>query len=130
MFGIEGITVDGNDVLAVYNAAAKAVRNARAGMGPTLIECLTYRWLGHVGPSDDLDKGLRSGKELESWKTKCPIKRHEKYLIQHNILKQADLKRIRQRVTKQVEAAVDFARRSPYPEPDSLTEHVFKEERR
>lgn len=130
IFGIEGKVVDGNDVLAVYDAAAKAIENARAGRGPALIECLTYRWLGHVGPSDDVDKGLRSRQELESWKKKCPIKRHEKYLVQHNILKQADLKKIRQRVAKRVEAAVDFARRNPYPEVSSLLDHVFKEERR
>ena len=56
VFDIPGIKVDGNNVLEVYNAAKKAIENARCGKGPSLIECMTYRWRGHVGPNDDLDK--------------------------------------------------------------------------
>lgn len=128
LFGIEGKVIDGNDVLTVYETADKAVKKARAGRGPTLIECLTYRWLGHVGPSNDLDKGLRSKRELERWKKKCPIKRLEKYFVDYNILTEEDLDSIRSRVQRQVKDAVVFARNSPYPEESSLLEHVFKEE--
>jgi len=128
LFGIEGKVIDGNDVLMVYETADKAVKKARAGKGPTLIECLTYRWLGHVGPSNDLDKGLRSKREVERWMRKCPIKRFEKYFADNNILTEADLASIQKRVQKQVKDAVDFARNSSYPEEGSLLKNVFKEE--
>ena len=115
-------------IYAVYETTNKAVERARAGKGPTLIECLTYRWLGHVGPSNDLDKGLRSKQELERWMKKCPIKRLEKYFVDYHILPERKLKNIRKQVEKQVEDAVAFARNSPYPEQSSLLEHIFKEE--
>ncbi len=73
--GIAGVALDGNDVLAVYEAATAAAVRARAGEGPSLIECRTYRWRGHVGPSWDMDVGVKRRDELADWKAKDPIVR-------------------------------------------------------
>lgn len=116
LFNIPGVRVDGNDVAAVYSVARTAVKAARGGKGPTLLECMTYRWRGHVGPHCDLDKGLRSQQELDSWMAKCPVKTLEKKLLKDNIISESEKNEIRQQVTTEVEEAVSFARESPYPE--------------
>ena len=67
IFKMPGVRVDGNNVVEVYKVANRAVENARRGKGPALIECMTYRWRGHVGPNFDFDKGLRSKEELDYW---------------------------------------------------------------
>jgi pyruvate dehydrogenase E1 component alpha subunit len=121
-FNMPGIQIDGNDVILVYQTAKKAVENARRGKGPTLIECQTYRWRGHVGPQDDLDKGLRSKEELDFWMKKCPIKRLEKILKIPTLQKE----RISERIEKEVQEAVIFAKKSPYPEKKEIFEDIFK----
>src|SRR5437868_12041094 len=81
-YGFPGITVDGNDVLAVYRVAQEAIHRARIGGGPTLIECKTYRWYGH----SEIDPAkYRSPEEVEEWKAKDPIPRMERYLAKHNM---------------------------------------------
>jgi pyruvate dehydrogenase E1 component alpha subunit len=121
-FNMPGIRIDGNDVILVYQTAKKAVENARRGKGPTLIECQTYRWRGHVGPCDDLDKGLRSRKELDFWMKKCPIKKLENILKISNLEKE----RISKKIEKEVEEAVAFAKKSPSPKKDDLAKDIFK----
>lgn len=123
--GMPGLRVDGNDVIQVYQAAVEAVARARAGLGPTLIECRTYRWRGHVGPRWDLDVGIRDQAELSAWMAKCPIRRLEKVLLAEDLLVEPDLSEIRRRVQQEVEGAVAFARNSPFPAADELMEHVF-----
>jgi len=125
-FAMSGIRVDGNDVIEVYKVAKKAVEDARSGKGPTLIECLTYRWRGHVGPYDDLDKGLRSREELDYWMSRCPIKMLEKDLIQHRIISESEKEQIRKAVSEEVEEAITFARESPYPNENNLLHDVFE----
>ena len=71
--GMEGVVVDGNNTLSVYLAAMNAVNRARSGLGPTLIECKTYRWRGHVGPSWDLNVNIRDKEELDAWMQRDPI---------------------------------------------------------
>ena len=73
-FKVPSIRVDGNNIVEVFKVAKSAVEDARCGKGPTLIECMTYRWRGHVGPGYDLNKGLRSKEELVYWMNRCPIK--------------------------------------------------------
>ncbi|MDO8435968.1 MAG: thiamine pyrophosphate-dependent dehydrogenase E1 component subunit alpha [bacterium] len=126
-FGLPGIQIDGNNAIEVYQAAKEAINLARNGGGPTLIECKTYRWRGHVGFSDDLDKGLRSKEELDYWMAKCPIKRLEEELIKDNLLSQEEKEEISQKIEKEVERAVQFAKESPYPEEAELSENIFKD---
>lgn len=124
-YGIPGYRVDGNDVAAVHLAAKEAVQRARSGGGPSLIECRTYRWRGHVGPRWDLDMGIRDRDELQFWMARCPIRSVEEKLIERGILSAANLAGIRARVSEEVEAAVHFARQSPYPPLDEMPNHVF-----
>lgn len=117
-FNLPGVRVDGNNVVEVYKMAKEAVADARLGRGPTLVECMTYRWRGHVGPSYDLDKGLRSKAELEYWMNKCPIKQFEKLLLKYDIVSESEKVEIRASIEKEIEDAVILARESPYPDPD------------
>lgn len=124
-FGLPGVRVDGNDVCAVYLAAQDALQRARRGDGPTLLECLTYRWRGHVGPNYDLDKGLRSPEELAAWQARCPIRRLGQRLVEQGIQNQAQLDTIQQQVAGEVEQAWSFARTSPPPDPNELLDFVW-----
>lgn len=126
VFCLPGVRVDGNNVMAVFETARKAIEDARHGKGPTLIECLTYRWRGHVGPSDDLDKGLRSKEELDAWMAKCPIKALAPILLKHDIISESEKKQIDESIEREVAEALAFARASPYPEEGGLFNHVFK----
>ncbi len=126
IFGIPGFQVDGNDVIEVFKIAQNAVNNARQGKGPTLIECMTYRWRGHVGPFDDLETGLRSNEELLYWQKKDPIMKLKKLLLKRNSLSKSDLLQIHKEVEKEVTESLIFAKASSYPRKDSLLDYVFK----
>ncbi|MCX8182320.1 MAG: thiamine pyrophosphate-dependent dehydrogenase E1 component subunit alpha [Candidatus Methanomethyliaceae archaeon] len=127
-FAMDGALVDGNDVLKVYEKTKIAVDSARSGEGPYLLECLTYRWRGHVGPNYDLDKGLRSSEELEYWMKKCPIKSLEKIMVMNSILSEKEMEFIKLKVENEVEEAIKFAKESPKPPQteDELMLYVFK----
>ena len=128
-FNIPGIRVDGNDVIGVFNVANKAIEDARCGKGPTLIECMTYRWRGHVGPGYDLDKNLRSKEELDYWMNRCPIKALEKFLLKRGFISKTEKGKIYESIEKEIEKALLFAKDSPnpYPDPDDNgTLSVFK----
>lgn len=125
-FGMEGLQVNGNDVLEVFQTAKKLVEESRKGNGPALMEVFTYRWLGHVGAHDDLDKGLRSKEELEEWQKKCPIKSFEKFLAEEKLLAEAERKQVCERIDKEIEEAVVFAKNSPFPGGKELISDVFK----
>ncbi len=127
MFRMPGYRIDGNNVIEVYETAKKVIEAARQGEGPALIECMTYRWRGHVGPNFDLDKGLRSKEELDEWMAKDPIERLEKQLLQHNLLTLSEIKSIRSKIKKAVDDSVVFAKKSPYPDEKTLLNNVFKE---
>ena len=122
---LSAVSIDGNDVLTVYRTAREAVENARRGKGPMFIECRTYRWRGHVGPNYDIDKGLRSQKELDKWMARCPIKLLEKQMMAGRLLTREEAQSLRKEVRDDVEAAISFARQSPYPESSELTDYVF-----
>jgi pyruvate dehydrogenase E1 component alpha subunit len=121
-YGIPGLVVDGNDVLAVYEATQKAVERARKGEGPTLIECKTYRQKGHsrVDPAK-----YRPKEEVEEWLAKDPIKRFKEKLLQTNTLTEAEIQRIEKEVLGEIEEAVKFATESPYPAPEEALENVY-----
>jgi pyruvate dehydrogenase E1 component alpha subunit len=121
-YGIPGVVVDGNDVLAVYEAALKAAERGRRGEGPTLIECKTYRHRGHsrVDPAK-----YRPKEEVEAWLAKDPIKRFREKLIQSNILTDIEIQQIDREVAAEIEEAVKYAMESPYPAPQEALEDVY-----
>ena len=123
-FALPGVQVDGNDVVAIHLAAQEAVERARDGGGPTLIECLTYRWRGHVGPNYDLDKGLRVAEELAAWQARCPIKRLGEALVAGGLQAERELAATRREVDQVVEEAWAYAKTSPLPAPSELLDHV------
>jgi len=121
-YGIPGVTVDGNDVLAVYEAAKEAVERAKRGEGPTLIECKTYRHKGHsrMDPAT-----YRSKEEVEYWLRKDPIPRFRDRLLEMGILTEGEAKKIEEEVLREIEEAVKFALESPYPEPEEALKDVY-----
>ncbi|XGV95503.1 MAG: pyruvate dehydrogenase (acetyl-transferring) E1 component subunit alpha [Leptolyngbya sp. BL-A-14] len=125
VFGMPGYEVDGMDVLAVRAIAQEAVARARAGEGPTLIECLTYRFRGHSLADPD---ELRSKAEKEAWFARDPIKKFAAHLLEHNLASQDELKAIEKKIQGVVEEAVQFALESPEPNPKDLYKYVFAED--
>jgi pyruvate dehydrogenase E1 component alpha subunit len=128
-FNMPGIQIDGNNVIEVFQAVQKAVERAREGSGPTLLECLTYRWRGHVGPDDNIQgthTDIRPREELDSWKARCPIKRLEEILLEQGMLSESVKKQIIEKIEKETEGAVEFAQKSPCPKEGELFEDVFK----
>jgi pyruvate dehydrogenase E1 component alpha subunit len=121
-YGIPGYTVDGNDVFAIYDVVEKAIKRARAGEGPTLIECKTYRWLGHWTGDPQV---YRTREEVEEWKKKCPIKRLREYMLKNKVLAEEEINKIEQDTQAQVDEATEFALNSPEPDPATVLEDVF-----
>lgn len=121
-YGIPGVTVDGNDVLAVFEASQKAVDRARSGGGPTLIECKTYRHKGHsrVDPAK-----YRPKEEVEQWLAKDPLRRFKETLLQNDAFSRAEVQKIEENVAAEIEEAVKFAVESPYPSPEEALEDVY-----
>lgn len=122
--------VDGNDVLAVAQAGKCAIDVARTGEGPSFIECRTYRWRGHVGPNYDVDMGIRSQEEINFWKTRCPIDTYSRHLLKNGLLDPKKWEELQNEIMNEVTEATEFARQSPYPAIDTLTDYVFKEKRK
>ncbi len=124
-YGMVSVTVDGNDVLAVYEAAQEAVQRARGGEGPTLIECRTYRTRAH---SEGMrDAGYRTEEEVEEWKERDPIKRYSEWLLENEEAGTETLAAIQAEVKTTVADAEEFARNSPWPEADTVIDHVFSQ---
>ncbi len=124
--GIPGVRLDGNDVLAVHEAAGGAVERARAGKGPSFLECVTFRWRGHVGPSWDIDVGVKRKGELTDWLPMDPVAQARKRLVERGIA-QESLDAIVRAATVEVENAVKFARGSPHPPEEDLLKHIYVE---
>ncbi len=121
-YGVPGVSVDGNDVIEVYEAALEAVSRARKGGGPALIECKTWRHRGHWEGDPD---NYRDPKECEEWLTKDPIKRFESKLVSQKIATVEELRGIEQSIEVQMDEAVEFAKASPEPKPADLYEDVY-----
>jgi len=115
-YGIPGVIVDGQDVLAVREVALAAVERAREGKGPTLIEAKTYRFRGHCGATTP----HQNPEECEQWKQRDPILLFERYLLGEQILKEEDLQQVRVAVEQELAEAERFALDSPLPSPDLL----------
>ncbi len=124
-YGIQGQTVDGNDVKAVHAAVTAAVTRARAGEGPTLLECLTYRWHGHM---EGEQIPYRSAEELASWKERCPVAALKRALADAGTLDAEAAEELQQRVDQEVEAAYLRAQQAEAPGPGELTTDVYAPE--
>lgn len=125
-FNLPAVRIDGNDVVSVFKTAKKAIEGARSGKGPSFIECITYRWRGHVGPNWDLEKGLRSKEEVDWWISHCPVKRFEDLLFSVNIMSPTEKEDIFARVNDDLEEAVRKAKESPFPDAGEYKKKVFK----
>jgi pyruvate dehydrogenase E1 component alpha subunit len=133
-FGIEGRVVDGNDVLSVYSTAKYAVDKARAGGGPTIIECKTYRWYDHygaggakIGVDGAFGLGYRSDRELRDWMAKDPIVRFRRLLLSEGVVTEERADQIVAEVEQMVEDAAKFAEAQPAPKPEDGLANVFAE---
>jgi len=127
-FGIEGHLIDGNDVLQVYEASRKAVEKCRQGKGPTLLEFMTYRFRGHVGPDDNIQGShtdIRPKEEIAAWHRKDPIDRFEEYLLSHEFINLGKLNAIKSEVAAEIREAQAFAMKSPSPKREDLFKYVF-----
>ena len=124
-YDMPGVTVDGNDVQAVYDAFAEAKERALKGEGPTLIECKTYRWRGHwTGDPEP----YRTREEVEEWKEKKdPIKLFKEYCIKNKLATKKQLEEIEAKAKAEMDEAVEFAMNSPEPDPAHVMDDVFYE---
>lgn len=128
-FDVVSVQVDGNNVLDVYENMLEAVEICRSGRGPVLLECLTYRLRGHVGPDDNIQgthTDIRSQQEIEEWKRKDPILNFTRDLIENNILTEKKMGLIIEDVNAEIREAYEFALNSPYPDESELDRYVFK----
>jgi pyruvate dehydrogenase E1 component alpha subunit len=120
-YGIPGIVIDGQDVVAVYDAVSKAVNRARSGGGPTLIEAKTYRLRGHFEGDPE---AYRTKEEIEEWRKRDPLIRLEERLTGEGATDQ-DLEAVRQKVQHDVDEAAEVALAAPMPERERLFEGVY-----
>lgn len=125
---LPSICVDGNDVLAVYEAAEEAVRWARAGKGPSFLECRTYRLRGHAGSYSDANLGYRSAEEIACHEAECPLFRLRNKLLAENLFTEDELNALRQPIQVEIAAAFEFARQSPLPLKEDVSRYVFMEQ--
>jgi len=128
-YDIPGVTVDGNDIEAVHQAATEAVARARRGEGPTLLECMTYRWHGHFHGEEALlgSRKYRETEEIERWKKLCPIANYKAKLEREKVLTGEQIAALEQGATDKVNAAVEFAQKSPMPTGENALENLFAE---
>jgi len=125
-YNMPGVVVDGQDVVAVHDAVQVAVERARAGEGPSLIECKTYCYRAHSEGMPDLAHAdMRSKEEIEAWKKRDPVKLFQEKLLTEGILTKSDIERIGHEVTAEVEEAKRFAEESPIPDPSILKKALY-----
>ena len=126
-YGIPGVLVDGQDVVAMYEATEQAVIRARSGEGPTLIEGLTYRYEDHsLGLANvRRDGNYRSDEELNDWLNRDPIEIHKKFLLNQKFATKEEINKMENDEIVAVDKALEFARKSPYPDPKQLFDDLY-----
>ncbi len=122
-YGMPGMVVDGNDIFAVYQAARAALDRARAGGGPTLLECKTYRFRPHSNADDD--RKYRSEAEVAEWRARDPIARLERYVLEHGLATEDQIADMRRTLQAEVDQAILEAERAPGPTRESLYDHLY-----
>ncbi len=123
-YGMPGVIVDGMDVVAVYEAAGEAIARARAGEGPTLLECKTYRYFDHVGVRG-MGLTYRTDEEVEEWKKKDPIDNFEARLAEQDVMSAEAMQAVHDETLAEIDAAIKFAEDSPYPDASAILEDVY-----
>lgn len=123
--GFPGYTVDGMDVQAVYEATTEAVARARAGDGPTLLDCRAYRYSGHHTAEAAMKLGYRTDEEIESWRQRDPVESWGRRLLEAGVLSKAERDAIDREIDERIEEAVEFARNSPWPDPEDALEDMY-----
>ena len=124
-YNMPGAVVDGNDVLEIYHASMRALKMGRAGEGPSLIECKTYRWRGHHEGDPNQGRRYRTTEEIESWKKRDPVERLAKKLIADKIITNKKIEALKKRVLEDIEEAVAYANESEFPGLEELYEDVY-----
>ena len=125
-YNMPGVLVDGQDVVAMYEAVSEAVTRARAGLGPSLIEGKTYRYRDHSeGLNRIVREPYRSEEEVEEWKKRDPLDIHRARLISQQIATEAEVTAIEEQAHKAIEDALEFGRESPFPEPEELFDDLY-----
>lgn len=124
-YGMPGMSLNGNDVIEVYTKTKEAVERARAGKGPTLLDCVTYRFFGHFTGDPGRGIAYRTKEEMDQWLSRCPIKQLKERLIQEKIMTEETGKAIEANVKASIEEAVQFAKESPYPSPEEAVQDLF-----
>ncbi len=123
-YGMPGVVVDGMDAVAVYEAADAAIERAKAGDGPSLLECKTYRFFDHVGVRG-MGLSYRSDEELAEWQKRDPIHMFESRLAELDVLTKDAAVKVHEKVLADVQAGIEFAESSPMPDPATLLEDVY-----
>jgi pyruvate dehydrogenase E1 component alpha subunit len=125
-YNMPGVLVDGQDVNAMYEATVQAVKRGRAGLGPTLLEARTYRYEEHSeGLNRILREPYRTDEEVERWRQRDPILLHSRWLVQQDIASQDQIEEVRTEVAETIKEALQFARESPYPDPEDLFTDLY-----
>ena len=125
-YNMPGVLVDGQDVLAMYEATVQAVERGRAGLGPTLMEARTYRFEDHSeGLARIIREPYRSDEEVDRWRLRDPIVLHSRWLVEQDIASQDEIEGVRQEVAETIAEALQFARESPYPEVEDLMTDMY-----
>ena len=123
-YGIEGVVIDGNDPLVVYEAVARAAEKARRGGGPTFIEAMTYRLVGHMYGDAET---YRTKEEVAQWRQRDPIVTFRRRLLEEKVATEQELEEIHREVAAVLAEAVRFAEESPFPDPEEVIEDVYAE---
>jgi 2-oxoisovalerate dehydrogenase E1 component len=122
-YGLPGFELDGNDVLEIHRVAGEAVARARAGDGPTLLECKTYRTRAHAEGMGDFT--YRTREDVEDWKTRCPIRRLRDALLEDGAATESELDAIEAEIKQSIADSQRFAEESPWPDAATATDHVY-----
>jgi acetoin:2,6-dichlorophenolindophenol oxidoreductase subunit alpha len=121
-YGMPGIVVDGNDVLAVFEVTNEAVKLAKNGEGPSLIECKTYRWQTHFEGEPDT---YRPSSEVQEWRSREPIAPYKSFLNEHEILSESEILEMEESISRELDQAVEFSRKSAFPNPADALEDLW-----
>lgn len=124
-YGLPGQIVDGNDVLAVWEASTRAIERARNGQGPTLIECKTFRMTGHSAHDD---AGYVPPELFKFWQARDPIQNFERFLSERGVITSPGIQDIQKRINREIDEAIQIAEKDPFPEPEDCLKDVYYEE--
>ena len=123
--GLPTERIEQNDVLALHGAARRCVSAMREGAGPAFIECMTYRWLEHCGPLEDIHLGYRTQAEFDAWLARCPLRLQRTALEGDGLLDAPTHAAWEAEIAVEIDDAVGFAQQSPFPKRSELTRHMY-----